>query len=583
LTKNIITLIIIHAIIIMNQSYCLTCKTKTGSINPKLVHGAKRDRVSSQCSECGGNKSSFDMSMLSKSSKISEQKRAVKGKGIGYNNGPRVNDGQTRYGMGMGGCGNCMKGGCADCGGRNCIGHGVKRGGSSFQPGTAIYERAPAYMSGSALVDGSREEYYVDRYWYHEQDLNEYQDELTDMRIKFMNDIYQMNTSRDNEGDALANDPLDATEVDNQGNIIKEPNDEIEILSEQAKPNQTLIGEQVETESRDEDEDEDALTSGSSFYVQPIKPVMRQGMLDPDWTDRYENERQYDNEKFVGPLKRYNDDNPLMDMISMRKSLIQHEGGYIPESEIIDPWVIWRERNGYKEENNQAYNDDMVRRRQEIYRSQTADINQFEFPENPPPRWSLTLENDISREQGRARTGRNNRLEILTEMIKEEDGVMPYDFLTDQQQYDLQNKAIEESMHDNIDPNHFAGENNPMYQDTMNTQEPNDEDNTPFNYGELDSWVDEQGFTQESFNQWYFHTPFDQMSTIDRKRIQELRYLEEFDNSIFYQIVGYYMPIGLASMGHGFKNSKNSSMKKKKTIAKKRRSGHKQKYDDVFN
>ena len=513
------------------NSYCLKCKNHTQSIDPEIVKIGNRYYNQSICANCGSRKSQG-----TKAPEILKKKKT--GKGLGYDNGVRADDGKTRYGMG-----------CMDCG--NTCGKKPKvKYGGNFTPARDLYNRS----YGSSLLPGDNEEFQVDRVWYENQDLNEYQDELTAMRINYMKNIYEMNVSRDNEGDAIENETL-PDGVDEYGNIIK--NEEILVNEgEQAKPISQYAGEDVELE-----EGGDLYSNQKrdrSFYVRPIEPVTRQTQLDTNFSDRAMNGTQYENEKYQQVMKRYGN-LEYVDITPSLKTKIHEQGGYIPESEIVDPWVIWRERNGYMQEDHTAYIDDIIRRRQQIYRDQTNDINQFEFPEyQTVPRWSLTLENDVSRAQGKARSGRNNKLEIVSDIIKEEQGVMPYDYLTDNEYDILQQNIEEESRYDDIDPNTFPGDDMEDYQDTTNTQLEGDVDNTPFSYDELDAWFENEDFSVETFNKFYHDTPLDELSQLDRKRLEELRYVETFNKDIFNELLNKY---GLVDM-----NTKGGRMRKRKIL-----------------
>jgi len=288
------------------SSYCLRCKAHTGDLEPTLTKDKNgRSRMMSYCDECEGKKYRY----------VAEKK-----KGKGYN------DGNTKYGMG-----------------------GCYRGGSVFTGGAEEGEQADD-----------------DSWYFVKQDLNEYQDEMTNRRIEYMFNTYRQNNADKYTGDdAVENENID--QADDYGNLVDLDAPKYADLDETEQNIMRSLPAMEESEF--------VLTpqqhEGQGFYVKKIYPTIPQRMLNN--CDCFENYRQKVNmAKFVPPTKHlFPVEEHLMDEYA-GGMILPHDdrGTFDLKGKIYDPMYIWRERNDYAQNEQEQKVRAMVAKRQVINNSQ---------------------------------------------------------------------------------------------------------------------------------------------------------------------------------------------------------------------
>lgn len=310
----------------MDQTFCLSCKTKTRDNNPKVIKNGSRNRLSSTCVTCGANKS-----------------KIISGKGF--------NDGNIKWGMGQ-----CKK---------------VVRGGSVVGQGLIFPHPIDRY-------------YTDDMDEFKNQDLAEYQDDITNRRVNYMMAIYRKNNplELDLENVALETDQMD---TDPNGNLLFDDTGNPILNIENPEPNENIVGDVPELQQQE-------IGRGITYKprggcIECLKPTMRQTMLDANPYER----KQYESEKWIQPQKNISE-NPehLRQMLSMEDMSMYGNNRKAKGGDLFikvgmnnitkDTYDRWAERNGYKLDED-SYNDYVIKTRQKIYMND--DINNIESQNYP--------------------------------------------------------------------------------------------------------------------------------------------------------------------------------------------------------
>lgn len=315
----------------MDQTYCLGCKTKTSDINPKIEQSGKRKRLSSNCSSCGGNKSKF----------------------ISSTNGKGFNDGNTKWGMG------CMK-------------NKTIRGGS---------------VVGQGLIYPSPiDRYYTDdMHEFKNQDLFEYQDDITNRRVNYMMALYRKNNPLELDLENVALE-TDAMHTDPNGNLLFDDMGNPILNIDDAQADENIINQLPQMQEQEIVEGR-GMHKPRGGYIQPIMPIKRQTMEYANPNER----RQYESEKWIQPQKNISErPEHLRQMLSMEDMSMygnnrKSQGGDLFMKVGLnniseDTYNRWMERNGYKL-NEDSYNDYVIKTRQKIYLN--SDINNIESNNYP--------------------------------------------------------------------------------------------------------------------------------------------------------------------------------------------------------
>lgn len=286
----------------MDKTYCLRQKKYTDDLEPEIIKDSKcRLRKVSICAECGANKSKFIKATKS---------------GKGYN------DGKTKYGMG------CMQ--CDD---------------DEYYGGS---------LNGGIMSINQKQDHIND--WYiHKQDLNEYQDEMTNRRIQYMMNLYRQNHQDDFTGDdAVENENID--QADEFGNVVDNaiPNYQAD-YEDMGDTEKQIYEEDLETEMFPETEEyeTETETEGKGFYHKKILPLQLNRLIDEDYNKWQEDYIKKVNKSAYQPEKKRYDNVEYQDILLTEgrrgNELIpdDRKKGIDLKSKVYNPYEVWAERNGY--------------------------------------------------------------------------------------------------------------------------------------------------------------------------------------------------------------------------------------------